>query len=271
MVRPGPSLARAPLRDRPCAAGRRTWRRPADLDLRARGTSLFQQPGDGRRRWRDAGRLSQEPYPGRAGLYGEILFPARRHRLQGLGHPLRAPGRRHLLGPVVSRSGEGDDPDGRAGPALSHRHRIGAARPPARHRPSLAPRHAGPCRLQCDPGRGGQPHRIRTLAGLSERRAVLLRLQFHRRSPRRSDGAVRPRRRGRLERRIRPGFPDRPPRGLGFLPRSPSRPLRRPDPGPAGPSRAARHLRSRFQSARRPDFARTAGAAASPRQSRRAP
>jgi N-carbamoylputrescine amidase len=39
-----------PVRDRAGAAGRRAGRRAADLDLRARGAALLQQPGDGRRR-----------------------------------------------------------------------------------------------------------------------------------------------------------------------------------------------------------------------------
>ncbi len=84
--------------------------------------------------------------PDGAGLPGEVLLPPRRHRLSGLGHAVRAAGRRHLLGPVVPGSGAGDDADGRRGAALSHRDRLGAARSDARHRPALAPRDAGPRR-----------------------------------------------------------------------------------------------------------------------------
>ena len=49
------------------------------------------------------GRLPQEPHPRRAGLPGEVLFPARRHRLSGLGDPLRASRRRASAGTSGSR------------------------------------------------------------------------------------------------------------------------------------------------------------------------
>ena len=152
VVRHGASLARAPLRDRAAAAGARARRRHPDLDLRARGAALLQQPGDGRRRRRAPRRLPQEPHPRRARLPGEVLLPARRHRLQGVDDASRHARRRHLLGPVVPGGRARHGADGRRGAALSDRHRLGAARPDARHRTALAARDAGPRGLQRDPG-----------------------------------------------------------------------------------------------------------------------
>ena len=52
--------------------------------------------------WQQSRRVSQVAHSERPGLPGEELLQPRRHRLQGLGHALRAHRRGHLLGPVVS-------------------------------------------------------------------------------------------------------------------------------------------------------------------------
>ena len=72
------------------------------------------------------GRLPQEPHPRRAGLSGEILFPSRRHGLQGVAHQARHDRRRHLLGPVVSGGRARHGARRRRDPALPFRHRVRA-------------------------------------------------------------------------------------------------------------------------------------------------
>jgi N-carbamoylputrescine amidase len=101
--------------------------------------------------------VPQDPYPQRHRLPGEGVLQPRRHRLQGLGHRLRPPGHRHLLGPVVPETARclalmgaevllfptaiGSEPGARAG----------LARPLAGH--------ARPCRRQPAAGGGRQPGR----------------------------------------------------------------------------------------------------------------
>ena len=178
-----------------------------------------------------AGRLPQEPHPRRAGLPGEVLLPARRHRLQGLGHPLRPARRRHLLGPVVPRGRPRHGADGRRGAVLSHRHRLGAARRLARHRaiPGGAPcratrsptssRWSAPTASASSPGRlpgGGQ-----TFYGssfIADHRGDLVAELG------REDEGV-------ITAELRPRLPRHPPRRLGLLPRPPHRPLRGDRPG----------------------------------------
>ena len=74
------------------------------------------------------GRLPQEPHPRRPRLSGEILFPSRRHRLQGMEDEARHDRRRHLLGPVVPGSGPRHGAGGRRNSVLPHGHRLGALR-----------------------------------------------------------------------------------------------------------------------------------------------
>ena len=69
--------------------------------------------------------------------------------------------RRHLLGPVVSRSARARWRCGRRGAVLSDRDRLRAGRHGARHARAVAARDAGPRGLERRAGRRRQPHRPR--------------------------------------------------------------------------------------------------------------
>ena len=108
------------------------------------------------------GRLPQEPHPRRARLPGEVLLPARRHRLPGLEDALRPTRRRHLLGPVVPGGRARHDADGRRG-------RCSIRPPSARSRTTSALDTAAPWQRAMQghavsnviPVVARQPHRLR--------------------------------------------------------------------------------------------------------------
>ena len=75
-----------------------------------------------------ARRVPQVAHPRRAGLPGEVLLLARRHRPDGVEHPLRPDRRGDLLGPVVPRAGAGDVPARRRVAVLPDGDRLRAAR-----------------------------------------------------------------------------------------------------------------------------------------------
>ena len=64
--------------------------------------------------------------PDGPGYHGEILFPPRRHRLQGVAGGREHDRRRHLLGSMVPGSGAGACARRRRDPVLPHGHRFGA-------------------------------------------------------------------------------------------------------------------------------------------------
>ena len=155
-----------PVMEHPCVLRAARAREVAegrhpDIVLREGRPALLQQHRDCRCRRRNPRRLSQEPYPRWPGLSGEVLFPARRHRLQDLEHEGRPDRRRHLLGPMVSRKRARHGSPRRRGPVLSDRHRIGALRSVPRHAPAMAARDAGPRRFEFRADRCGQSHRSR--------------------------------------------------------------------------------------------------------------
>ena len=235
----------------------RARRRAADLDLRARGAALLQQPGDGRRRrhacsgvYRKShipdGPGYQEKYYFRPGDTGFRVWDTRFGRL-GVGicwdqwypeaaRAMTLMGAEALLYPT----------------AIGSR----AARPDARHRRALAARHAGPRGLQRDPGGGRQPHRLRALGRLSRRRPALLWLVSFI-SDHRGDLVAELGRddEGVIAGDVRPRLPRRPPRRLGLLPRPPARPLRRADHGPAGVIETERLILRPWRDADRAPFA----------------
>ena len=107
-------------------------------------------------------RVPQGAHPEWSRLPGEELLQPRRHRLQGVGHEVRAHRRRHLLGPVVSGVRARDGAHGRGAAVLSDGHRqraaAGAAGEFAR---SLAAHAAGPCGRESHAGHRLEPHRHR--------------------------------------------------------------------------------------------------------------
>ena len=221
-----PSLARASVRHRAGAS----WPRELGVVIpisffEKRRAALLQQRRDGRRRRLDPRRLSQEPHPRRARLSGEVLLPARRHRLQGRGRRSSARigvgicwdqwypeaaramvlmGAEVLLYPTAIGS-EPHDPT------------LDTAR-------AVAARHAGPRRLQRRAGRRGQPHR-RSRTTTASTQSYLWPLAS---SPTiaASSSRVRRCRRGSSGRDLRPRRNRTLPRRLGLLPRPPHRPLR---------------------------------------------
>ena len=100
----------------------------------------------------------------------------------------RDAGRRHLLGPMVSRNRAGDDADGRATAVLSDRDRQRAARHRARHRAAVAARDGRPCGVERRAGGRRQSRRRGTWPDL-------LRHQLHHRRARRHPGRTRTARR----------------------------------------------------------------------------
>ena len=230
LVRHRPSVARASVRDRPGPAGQASWAWPSrsrSSSARARtiSTRLVMLDADGEA----AGRLPQEPHPRRPRLSGEVLFPPRRHGLPVWDTRFGRIGVGICWDQWYPETRARHDADGRRGADLPHRHRLGAARPVAGHRRAVAPRHAGPRRLQ----------RRCPVVGANR---TGLEPRLHRRRARPSTappsspttGAIWSTTLGRddegvLVHELRPGFPGPPPRRLGLLPRPPHGPVRRPD------------------------------------------
>ena len=154
---------------------------PASV-YRARRQRVLQLGRDHRCRRRAARHVSQGAHSGEPGLSREVLFLARRHRLQGVAHALRHDRRRDLLGPVVPRIGARHGAARRGDPVLSDCHRLGAAGPEHRFARSLAARDAGPRGVEHHAGGRVQSHRHRARRALGSH---LLRLVVHHRSHRR--------------------------------------------------------------------------------------
>ena len=185
-----PSLARASLRHRACARWPRSsaWCIPISFFEREGPhyfNSLVMVDADGamlgvyRKSHIPDGPGYQEKYYFRPGDTGFKVWKTQ----------LGAHRRRHLLGPVVPGGRARHGADGRGGPALSHRHRLGAARP---RRSTRAARGGARCRATPSPtsSRWSRANRIGTEDNDGGGQSYL-RLILHRRPSRRPGRELR--------------------------------------------------------------------------------
>ncbi len=205
LVRHRPSVARAPMRDGARSPSPPNWASSSRLDLRARGTALFQQPGHaGRRRLRRWASIARATSP---------TAPAiRRNTISGPATPASRSGTRAT---AVSASASAGTSGTRKPPApwRCRAPRCCSIRPPSAPSrttrswtPPMPWRRAmqGHAVSNVDPRGRRQPHRHR--AGVAEGGPGLLRLVLHRRPSRRSGRKLRPRRRGGAGPHLRPGL-----------------------------------------------------------------